>query len=416
METILKNVPGALEVWGRRENQEAVVQICVTTKHLRAREPLLELVQSLGITYQDHATWRFSQAYKELLNRHRISFPPPSKQPFSAPTSKPAANAASQRAETQDLHKSARRVPQEEIYDPTDFEEENGAYEHVHSRPHHHQSKTKGKNASIEDQLESVSGSLSLMNDILNNLGPGDKILENELIQSVLPTITSLQENIMRILQGDLGFSEELLARLLSANETIAETLQKYENAKKGIFPQRKSPAAAKPASPAPKAPPKPTLVEEDPFDDFAALAGRKRPNESFGTTRMSSVPGMVDLGSLQNPGPVVNTANPGVMASLHQLYNQQPQQPQQPQMSPLMPQQDLVPNPFLAIAPQPQPQQPLYAQPVSTNPFGSPLYPVAPSAAAAGQAPNPFAPTGPATPHILQPQSPPSGGQPSLI
>lgn len=276
-------------MWGKREYQETVVSVVVNTKHLRARESLLELIQVLGTTYADKTNVKFAQAYKELLTRHRISFPPALKQPFVEPTNKPAASRSGggARGEGLELHRSSRQSPDEiDVLDPVGlyglsttgkYEEvrtsgggRNGGSGRANNAP---DSKRSAKEASIEEQLDSVSSSLSLLNDIIDNLGEKEKINDNELIPSILPEIERTHENIMRILQGSevSKLGETLTARLFSANDAIAEALQKLEKAKKGILPTRRPPSA-------PVAPPKPSVPQEDDeFDEFDAIAQRKR-------------------------------------------------------------------------------------------------------------------------------------------
>lgn len=285
LETILKNVPGAVEIWGKTEYQSAVVRAIVDTKHLRAREPLLELVQALGRAYEGRTDLVYGKAYKELLTQHRISFPPPAKQEFIAPAAK-VAKSAGRAQEVQDLHRSSTRRDSDFVdpFDPTGIyspDEDAGNYETIRSAPR--QSKSKAKKASVEEQLDNISSSLSLLNDILDNLGPGDKVGENELIQTILPSVERVHQVIMTTLQNDAGsLGETLTVRLFSANDAISECLAKYEKAKKGIFPnpKKKSPSD----SPTPVAPPKPVTPikkEEDSFDEFAILASRKRPGSS---------------------------------------------------------------------------------------------------------------------------------------
>lgn len=282
VETILKNVPGAVLIWGKREFQETVVSAVMNTKFLRARESLLELVQALGIAYASDKKVAFSQAYTELLTRHRISFPPPNKQGFVAPTERVVTGAAkSPRDEAQRLRKSARKDHSlVDIYDPTGiFSDEGikGDYETVRSQPRRRH--RAPKEASIEDQLDAVSSSISLLNDIIDNLGEGEKVMENELILEIVPSIQKTAETIIRIIQSDTDKDEELTARLFSANDAITEALERYEAAKRGKKLKPKIPIT-KADKKTPTAPPKPvaTKIEDDAFDDeFTMLAQRNR-------------------------------------------------------------------------------------------------------------------------------------------
>ena len=286
IETILKNVPGAIAIWGKREYQEVVVATVCNTKFMRARESLLELIQALGIAYAADKSVCFSQAYTELLTRHRVSFPPPNKQPFVPPTEKVSTGSGankSPRHHGPDLTRSARRHRDEiDIYDPTGIfsEETHRDYETVKSTPSKRsgRSQRREKDASIEDQLDAVSSSISLLNDIIDNLGEGEKIEGNELIATILPSIEKTADTIIRIIQSDDTGNEELTARLFSANDAITEALSRYDAAKKG----RKVPPKIAVSTPAPNAPPKPTPTQpqaSDPFDDeFAMLASRGRP------------------------------------------------------------------------------------------------------------------------------------------
>lgn len=288
VETILKNVPGALLIWGKRDFQEVVVASVCNTKFLRAREALLELVQSLGITYASDKNVCFAQAYTELLTRHRISFPPPNKQNFVAPTERVVTGAGkSPRAPGQRLQKSARKDHSlVDIYDPTGiFSDEgvNGEYETVRSTPRRRDKPRHPKEASIEDQLDAVSSSISLLNDIIDNLGVGEKVADNELINEIVPSIQKTAETVIRIIQNDSDNSEELMARLFSANDAITEALERYEAAKKGKKLPSKFPAS-KAAQP-PSAPPKPhtkPVADDDEFDEFTALATRNRSSMSL--------------------------------------------------------------------------------------------------------------------------------------
>lgn len=344
-------------MWGKREYQEAVVTVIMNTKHLRARESLLELIQSLGITYADDSTLKFGQAYKELLTRHRISFPPPSKQPFVAPTAKPSASrVGGDRGEGVGLTRSSRHAPDEiDIMDPVGLygPERSGKYEEVrrdggssgkrrNSASGNAASKKSAKEASIEEQLDSVSSSLSLLNDVIDNLGPSEKVSENELIPSILPEIEKTHETIMRILQSSdtSKLGEVLTARLFSANDAIAETLGKLEKAKKGIRAKR----SAAPAAPA--APPKPALVEDDPFDEFDAIAKRNR-GPSAGA---SSFPPMMLSSALPASHP-----------------NPRDAPPTQP-----------IPMDLLSLVPQSPPNQtpPAFSTAPANNPFDSLSFP----------------------------------------
>jgi len=379
LETILKNVPGAVEIWGKREYQEYVVNVVVTTKHLRAREALLELVQALGRAYENDSGLLYGTAYVELRTRHKISFPPPSTQEFVAPTARTVTKSPSKGsggADVQDLHRSSTRKNPEFIdpFDPTSMYalgEIEGNYETVRSAPK--SSKSKAKKASIEDQLDTIGSSMGLLNDVLDNLGPGDKVSENELIQSILPTVERLHQTIITTLQNDPdSLGETLLVRLFSANDAISETLNKYERAKKGIFSNK--PKKAPSPAPAPKAPPKPTVPEkseDDSFDEFAALATRKRPGSGSTVTLASPTLFAPSAATTLNPSPFDNPFT--TLSSQH-------------------------PNPayFNGILPPLEPQQ------VSTQ---VPLVPLQPTHTAA------------LTPTIVQPTyTPPFSGSNSLI
>lgn len=336
-------MPGAIEIWGKREYQETVVNVAVTTKHLRAREALLELIQALGRAYENESTLQFGKAYVELRTRHKISFPPPSTQPFVAPSTGSASKATSKSpggTDVQDLHRSSRR--NQDFVDPFDptgiygLDDGDSAYETVRSAPR--SSKSKAKKASIEDQLDTIGSSLSLLNDIIDNLGPGDKVSDNELIQSILPTVERLHQTIMTMLQNDPeSLGETLTVRLFSANDAISETLNKYERAKKGLL----SPKPKKSASPAPVAPPKPSVPEkkdEDAFDEFAALATRKRPGS--GGMHALSMNAFASPVPSQNPNPFDNpftTLSPQQPADNANIFLA-PLQPQQASLVPLVP------------------------------------------------------------------------------
>lgn len=303
VETILKNVPGAVVIWGKRDFQETVVAAVCSTKFLRARESLLELVQALGIAYSSDKKVCFSQAYTELLTRHRISFPPPNKQGFVAPTERVMTGAAkSPRDEATRLRKSARKDHSlVDIYDPTGiFADEGvkGDYETVRSQPRRRH--RPPKEASIEDQLDAVSSSISLLNDIIDNLGEGEKVMENELILEIVPSIQKTAETIIRIIQSDTDKDEELTARLFSANDAITEALERYEAAKRGKKLAPKIPVT-KADKKVPSAPPKPVApkVDDDPFDDeFTALAQRNRTpsTKTLSQVESGAPPRMVDL------------------------------------------------------------------------------------------------------------------------
>lgn len=362
-------MPGAVEIWGKREYQETVVNVAVTTKHLRAREALLELIQALGRAYESDSTLQFGKAYVELRTRHKISFPPPSTQPFVAPTPSAASKPRSKSpggTDVQDLHRSSRR--DQDFVDPFDptglygLEDSVGSYETVRSAPR--SSKSKAKKASIEDQLDTIGSSLSLLNDILDNLGPGDKVSDNELIQTILPTVERLHQTIMTTLQNDPDkLGETLTVRLFSANDAISETLNKYERAKKGLVNNKPK----KTASPAPVAPPKPNTPErkeEDAFDEFAVLATRKRPG-SGGMHALSMNTFAAPVPS-QNPNPFDNpftTLSPQQPANTANPFLP-PLQPQQASLVPLVPLQPTQPNNTLS---------PTVVQPTYNPPFSGP-------------------------------------------
>ena len=386
---ILKNVPGALEVWGKREYQESVVSVVVNTKHLRAREALLELIQSLGIAYQNETTLKYAAAYKELLTRHKVSFPPVSKQAFVAPKSKPKGAPTATtggHVHDPDLHRSGHRTADIDPFDPAELYgvDTEGTYEQVRMRTPKTSSKSKTKHASIEEQLDQVSSSLGLLNDILDGLGPGDKVADNELIQTVLPTIERVHETIIRILQHDSGKLDETLnVRLFSANDAISEAMSKYERAKKDQLPNqtgaKRAPVAV---AKVPSAPPKPTTTatggkKDDEFDEFAQLAQRKRPGQQVAA----------DLFSLNlSPAPT-STVKAQTMGGA-------------PTNVPA------ASNPFLTPSAAPLFPSAASGTAPAANPFLSPAFSM--SGFEPLQPLQPSSPSKPLTPNIIQPQQPP--------
>jgi len=193
------------------------------------------------------------------------------------------------------LHRSGRRVVDLDPFDPSELyglDIEEGTYEQVRMRTPKTSSKSKTKHTSIEEQLDQVSSSLELLNDVLDGLGPGDQVIDNELIQTIMPAVERVHETIIRILQHESGKLDETLnARLFSANDAISEAMKKYERAKQGMLSNQKSVGGGgsgtggttTPAKRTPVAPPKPapTKKEDHDFDEFAQLAQRKRPGEA---------------------------------------------------------------------------------------------------------------------------------------
>jgi hypothetical protein len=93
------------------------------------------------------------------------------------------------------------------------------------------------KKQKLQNDLAMVKGNAELLHELLDNVGPGEDIVRNDLIQETVTTLRAIHDRLAKLLEELTD--EELLMVALEHNELVIDALGRYDRLASGKGPMR---------------------------------------------------------------------------------------------------------------------------------------------------------------------------------
>ncbi|XP_049848848.1 uncharacterized protein LOC126316799 [Schistocerca gregaria] len=221
LKTILQNCLCFIPVYSKKKYQDAIMNFVLTTKYLRARDEMLQIIQMLGTYYTGESEYNFMQTYNKLLYLHHLNFPP-HREIFEPPSS---VNPTSSRM--QGIDNIITGVGKERDYDRSLADQ----LSNTTVQRQYRQLCANIRNPKIEELVRNFDEAWKIATDALSRASINEKPLEeSDALHSVIPLMKNWHQGIIGWMQqGNMNLSEQETNLLFLINDQIVDIMKRYD-------------------------------------------------------------------------------------------------------------------------------------------------------------------------------------------